>query len=285
MKEPVRILSDLHLGHRISRIGSASALRPLIAGAGTVVFNGDTWQELDEPFVARATTLLAELRSICAEEGADTVFLSGNHDPGWEGPGWLELADGRIVITHGDALLPGGSPWKREILAAPDRVEGLWQLHPQAGARIDHRIDLARHIARELCTIEQTTGRHFIQRAWDAAFPPRRALTMIASWNERPAAASRFCDLYFPKAEVIIFGHFHRHGTWVHNGRRIIDTGSFLNPGRAHWIEWKSGWLTRGEIDESPNHCTLGRRLGVWRIGTGGPPHSPSDPSLDPRTA
>ena len=34
MNEPVRILSDLHLGHKISRISQVSALRPLIAGAG-----------------------------------------------------------------------------------------------------------------------------------------------------------------------------------------------------------------------------------------------------------
>lgn len=267
MKEPIRILSDLHLGHRISRIETASELRPLVTGAGTIIFNGDTWQELDEPFVARATAMLAELRSICADKGVDTVFLSGNHDPGWDGPGWVELADGRIVITHGDALLPGGSPWKREILSAPDRVEGLWNLYPDAGHDIRQRIRLARHIARELCTIEQTTGRHLIQRAWDAAVPPKRALTMISSWLARPAAASRFCDLYFPKAEAIIFGHFHRHGSWLHNGRRIIDTGSFLNPGRAHWIEWNHGWLKRGEIHETPGAFSLGRILNVWKIG------------------
>ena len=42
MNEPVRVLSDLHLGHKVSRIDHVSALRPLIAGAGTVIFNGDT---------------------------------------------------------------------------------------------------------------------------------------------------------------------------------------------------------------------------------------------------
>ena len=46
LPQPVRILSDLHLGHQVSRIARVSALRPLVAGAGTVIFNGDTWQEL-----------------------------------------------------------------------------------------------------------------------------------------------------------------------------------------------------------------------------------------------
>ena len=113
MNEPVRILSDLHLGHTVSRIEKTSALRPLIAGAGTVVFNGDVWQELAEPFKERSATMLAELRDICAEENAEAVFLPGNHDPGWPGCGWVELAGGRIIVTHGDALWFDGSPWKR----------------------------------------------------------------------------------------------------------------------------------------------------------------------------
>ena len=121
MKEPVRILSDLHLGHKLSRIERVSALRPLISGAATVVFNGDTWQQLAAPFHKRSASMLEELKALCAEEGVEAVFLSGNHDPGWPGKGWVELADGRIVITHGDALFFGGSPWKREVLTARRR--------------------------------------------------------------------------------------------------------------------------------------------------------------------
>ncbi len=49
--------------------------------------------------------MLEELKSLCREEGAEAVFLPGNHDPGWSGPGWVELAGGRIVVTHGDALV------------------------------------------------------------------------------------------------------------------------------------------------------------------------------------
>ena len=133
MIEPVRILSDLHLGHKVSRIERVEALRPLIAGAGTVVFNGDTWQELARPYRERSAAMVQELQAICTDEGAATVFLPGNHDPGWPGPGWLELAGGRIIITHGDALLYAGSPWKREILSRSHQVNELWQQHPTAG--------------------------------------------------------------------------------------------------------------------------------------------------------
>ena len=110
MKEPVRILSDLHLGHRVARIERVESLRELISGAGTVVFNGDTWQELAGPFRERSRVMLGELRELCADLGVEAVFLPGNHDPGWEGAGWVELEGGKIVVTHGDALMRAGSP-------------------------------------------------------------------------------------------------------------------------------------------------------------------------------
>ena len=112
MNSPIRILSDLHLGHKVSRIEDVESLRPLIAGAGTVIFNGDTWQELAKPWKSRAGEMLEELKKLCADEGAEAVFLSGNHDPGWPGKGWIELAEGRIVVNHGDALLFESSPCK-----------------------------------------------------------------------------------------------------------------------------------------------------------------------------
>jgi predicted phosphodiesterase len=267
MKEPIRIFSDLHLGHRVSRIERVAALRPLFEGAGTVVFNGDTWQEFEGPFHERSAAMLAELRSLCAELGVATVFLSGNHDPGWPGPGFLELAGGKIVATHGDTLFDAGSPWKREILADEPKVGNLWDRHPAAGRDIGERVALARRIARILCSVEYPLGRRFIQRAWDAVLPPQRALRMIECWWRRPQAGLRFLETYFPAAEVLVFGHFHLHGCWRRNGRLIIDSGSFVSPGRAHWLEWNQGWLLRGEVAEAPDEFRLGRRLGVWRIG------------------
>jgi predicted phosphodiesterase len=266
VNEPVRILSDLHLGHKICRIEEVAALRPLIAGAGTVIFNGDTWQELAAPFLARSTKMLEELKQLCREEGVEAVFLPGNHDPGWSGPGWVELAEGRIVVTHGDALLPGGSPWKREILTCGERVTELWERHPAAGREVAERLAVAREIARELCSVEYPTGRSFCQRAWDAMTPPRRAVKMIEAWLTQGPLGAAFCETYFPQAEILVIGHFHWDGTWSHHGRRVINTGSFTSPGRAHWVEWSDGWLSWGLIDESPDDCQKGKPLGVWRF-------------------
>ncbi len=266
MREPVRILSDLHLGHRVSRIASVAALRPLVAGAGTVIFNGDTWQEMPGPFRERSSAMLDELRALCAAEGADTVFLSGNHDPGWPGPGWVALAGGKIIVSHGDTLLFDGSPWKREILVGGERVMELWNRHPGAEHDIERRVRVARDVARDLCSVEYPGGRHLFQRALDAVLPPRRAVKMLEAWFTQGEAGARFCERYFPEAEVLIIGHFHHQGRWIRGGRLVIDTGSFMNPGRAHWVEWRDGFLSRGEIEETPDLCRLGRTLDVWRF-------------------
>ncbi len=266
MKEPVRILSDLHLGHKLSRIERVSALRPLISGAATVVFNGDTWQQLAAPFHKRSASMLEELKALCAEEGVEAVFLSGNHDPGWPGKGWVELADGRIVITHGDALFFGGSPWKREVLTARRRLQEIWDRHPAAWHDPAVRLWVSREIASELNSVEYPHGRHLLQRAFDAAMPPQRALWILAAWFTQDAVGSRFCERYFPKAEVLVIGHFHHHGCWLRNGRLIINTGSFIVLSRAHWVEWNDGWLSRGEIDESPDAYRIGRRLDIWHF-------------------
>lgn len=266
MREPVRLLSDLHLAHRASRVERVAALQPLLEGAGTVIFNGDTWQELTRSVRGTSAAMLDELRDLCAKVGCDPVFLSGNHDPGWPGPGWVELAGGRIVVTHGDALLFDGSPWKREILGHRKEVLALWRNHPTASSEVAERLRLAREIARALPSRDEPRGKRLWQRAWDAVVPPQRALRMLQAWWSQDALAAEFCRRYFPNAEVLVIGHFHRHGCWVRDHRRIINTGSFVNPGRAHWVEWHDGWLRRGVIDESPDACRLGAILDVWRM-------------------
>ena len=266
MKEPVRILSDLHLGHRVSRITSVESLRPLITGAATVVFNGDTWQELAVMFREKSAEMLEELTTLCREEGAEPVFLSGNHDPGWPGTGWLELGDGKILITHGDALFFDGSPWSREAIAGQDDIRELWRQHHAAADDAGERLRLAREIARYLVPKTFPKGRKLWQRIWEAACPPQRALKMLHSWLTQADAADDFSNKFFPRAEVIVIGHFHRSGIWHKRGRLVINTGAYLPPGDALWVEWNQGWLSCGKVLESPDRYTLGPAKARWRI-------------------
>ncbi len=268
----VRIFSDLHLGHKLGRITEVAALRPLVDGCATVVFNGDTWQELAREFRPRAAGQLDELRELCADAGAEAVFLSGNHDPGWPGDGWIELAGGALVATHGDALFPAGSPWKREIIRKPGRIEALWAAHPAAGHDAAERIRLARAIASELRSVEHPGGRSFVRRVWDALVPPQRAWHMLDAWVRQATAGAEFCDGYFPAARALVIGHFHCAGCWRRGGRLVINTGSFMSPGPAAHVDWcpADGWLSWALIDERDPRAFRSRGpLGVWRLDGG----------------
>ncbi|BCX46678.1 UDP-2,3-diacylglucosamine hydrolase [Haloferula helveola] len=265
MKEPVRILSDLHLGHAASTIRDAEELRPLIAGAGTVVFNGDTWQELASAFRPKSERLLADLKDLCAELGAEPVFLSGNHDPGWPGAGWLEIAGGKVVVTHGDAVLWSGSPWSREAFSRGAEVRRLWEEHRGAEDDAGERLRLAREVARTLKAASVPKGRSLFRRVIDAISPPRRAWEILAIWFRHGSVSAEFARRYFPQAELIVVGHFHWPGIWRGDGPVVINTGAFVNPHPAWWVEWHDGWLRCGRVVAGPPR-QLGEVTGVWRF-------------------
>jgi UDP-2,3-diacylglucosamine pyrophosphatase LpxH len=265
MTYPVRILSDLHLGHRVSRIASVESLRPLIAGAGTVLFNGDTWQELADLFREKSAVMLGELKALCAEEGVVAVFLSGNHDPGWAGPGWVELAGGRILVTHGDAFFAEGSPWSREAFARHAQVADLWERH---GAAVDDpakRIELAREIARVLRAATYPKGQKLWQRVMEAIRPPRRAYEILRVWTQQADVAADFATRYFPKAQIVVKGHFHRTGIWHKQGKLVVNLGAFLPPCPAWWAEYDGGFFRCGKIEEGSDY-RMGAVLGMWRL-------------------
>lgn len=266
MKLPIRIFSDLHLGHKASRIDEVEKLRPLFRGAGTVVFNGDTWEELSLHWRERSAEMLGQLLRVVDEEACEAVFLHGNHDPGWEGSGFIELAERRIVITHGDALLRNGAPWKREMLANPDVVDDLWNRFPDAATEITSRLDLARAIARRLPNLAHPGGRSLLSRTLDAAWPPRRAIEMIAAWLGEGNLGACFCETYFPNAELLVIGHFHCAGVRHVRGKTIINTGSFVVPGPACWISWDGEFLSQGAVIESNGTFHLGDKSNVWNL-------------------
>ena len=270
MKEPVRILSDLHLVHPASRIGDVAALRPLLEGAGTVVFNGDTWQELATGFRDKAEVLLEELKALGAELGVEMVFLSGNHDPGWPGRGWVELADGRVVVTHGDAVMWGGSPWSREAFERLEKMQALWAEHREAETDAGERLQLARRMALLLKPPAIPKGRSLFRRAMDAVNPPRRALEILRVWACQADEAALFAKRYFPRAEFVVIGHFHHHGIWRKRGRRVINTGAFVNPHDSRWVEWQDGWLSCGRVLEVDGRFIRAAADETWRFPVGG---------------
>lgn len=263
---PIRIFSDLHLGHSASRIQDAEALRPLVAGAGTVVFNGDTWEELAEPWRQQSAKMLEDLKQILNEEGCEALFLRGNHDPGWDGPAHLSLAEGKILITHGDALLRDASPWKHEILSGAATVEKIWDQFPDAAENLESRLEIARQIAIRLPSLHVPQSQSLLSRIIDAACPPQRALAILNAWFRQGTMGSSFCEVYAPQTEFLILGHFHRSAVHSSAGRTVINTGSFVVPGPASWVSWNGNTLSTGEITATHGNFALGSEARAWKL-------------------
>lgn len=268
MREPVLILSDLHLGHKGSLIDDASALRPLIEGAGTLLLNGDTWQELAKEFREDGERLWADLLRLCEQMGVDVVALPGNHDPGnFTGDGargYAELAGGKIVVTHGDCVFAEGAPWSRMAIKKHKQWMALWAQRPTE--TIDERLALGREIARLLVAPRYGRSRNLLLRAWDAVMPPGRAMRMVLSWATMVAETRKFFQRYFPSAEVMICGHFHRAGIWDEAAGLVINTGSFMPPGAAYWCEWNGKMLRVGKIVREGDQWQRGELLSIWSL-------------------
>lgn len=258
---PVRILSDLHLGHDMSTVRNVASLRPLIAGAARVIFNGDTFQERGTAFRDRSPTMLGELENLCREEGAEAVFLRGNHDPSRWDMELVDLEDGRVTVTHGDVWLRLISPWSRQIREMRPVLEAIHAEYPKP-ARLDlvTRFEILRRCRLALPPSETRQSGHspaeraalFFREMW----PPRRPWEVLKVYAQLPGLASEFARTYRPANQVLIFGHTHRARVWTRGGRLLVNTGAFVTFAEPLMVEIDGGILTVWRLEE---------RGGLWQ--------------------
>jgi predicted phosphodiesterase len=230
--EPVLILSDLHLGHRASLIEHPEQLVPLLHGAGSVIFNGDTaeMRNAEDRLVGRK--LAADLARICHQVGTKAFFVNGNHDPTVSNTNHLDLESGAILVTHGDVLFLDLAPWSRD--AKHYRLKHrqiLAKLGPKDFADFEKRLLATKRTAIELQMIEEplTRGRStgfqlFVRQFW----PPFRPLMIVKAWCEVPRRAANLARVFRPEARFVIVGHTHYPGAWNVALRVVINTGSFV---------------------------------------------------------
>jgi len=230
--EPIRIISDLHLGYSGSLLTDAAQLRPLLDGVGTLVFNGDTAELRNEPRYPEGRRELLKLQELCAQAGVQTVFVNGNHDPVISAVNHLDLADGAILVTHGDMLFTDLAPWCKEALK-------IGQAHRQLlNAMDDHlfedfeaRLRLVKDaiVSVGLPELHLHSGpiariALFAQKLW----PPNQPFVIVRCWREAPRRAAAMARVFRPRARFILIGHFHLAGLTPLDPRMVINTGSFL---------------------------------------------------------
>ena len=195
----------------------------------------------------------AALREWCAGVGVEPLFVTGNHDPFLTDIHHVDMANGAVLITHGDILFPGVSPWSRESrtltaahtreLAALGRPADLEpQLHAakRTMLAVEHLGPKMRHAQRQAPSLSS-----FLHEIW----PPWRPLLIVNCWLRTPARADAIVAQCRPDARFVVIGHMHWAGVWRMKDRVVINTGSFLpfsgryvvdvDPGANELIVWR----------------------------------------------
>lgn len=268
--EPILILSDLHLGHRASRIKHPDQLAPLLCGPGTIIFNGDTSEMRNPEDRLVGRKLAADLARICHQAGRKAFFVNGNHDPTVSTINHLDLADGAVLVTHGDILFLAVAPWSRaagHYLRKHRQI--LDGLGPDGYSDFEKRLRASKRTSIELQMLEEplTRGRApgfhlFIRNCW----PPWRPLMIIKAWCEVPGRAARLARVFRPQARIVIVGHTHCPGAWEVPPRVIINTGSFVPYFGACAAIIESGRIEVRHINFQKQQFTIGKLIKRFEI-------------------
>jgi predicted phosphodiesterase len=263
--EPILILSDLHLGHRASRIKHPEQLIPILRGPGSVIFNGDTSEMRTPEDRQVGRKLAADLARICHQAGRKAFFVNGNHDPTVSATNHLDLADDAILVTHGDILFLDVAPWSHDAgHYRKKHLQILEGLSPDGYVDFEKRLLASKRTSIELQMLEtpltrgRSTGfRLLVRHCW----PPWRPLMIIKAWCEVPELAADLARVFRPEARFVIVGHTHCPGTWQVESRVIINTGSFVPYFGARIAILESGRLEVREINLRQGQFVIGKML------------------------
>ena len=251
---PVRVLSDLHLGHDQSVVDRVAALRPLLAGGGMVVFNGDTTEARAAAFRERSAEMTAALLDLCREEGVTPVMINGNHDPEHWPHDAVEAFDRRVFITHGHVLLRLVSPWSAKLRQCRAEIEALLAAAGDfAALPLGARFNLTRAVCLAMPPSEtrqksrslRDVAGLFLREMW----PPRRPWEVLKVWAQLPGLADAFMDRHRPEARAMVFGHTHRAAVWRRNGRWLVNTGGFVTFSRPVIVTMEAASLQLQRVE------------------------------------
>jgi predicted phosphodiesterase len=267
----IRIVSDVHFADRGSRVRSLSQLRPLLAGATSLVLNGDTLDTRPGKNAHRTAQMRGEVLAFFGAAGMPVTFLTGNHDPDLSGQHSLEFASGRILVTHGDVLFENVVPWSKDAPAIRQKIIAALAAAPEDGScRLESRLSAYRTVAATVPQLHQSETnplRYAMRLAGDTVWPPHRVLSILKAWREAPGRAAALAARHRPKARFIAIGHTHRPGVWkTASGIVVVNTGSFCRPFGAMAAEITHDSISIRHVDFRRGEFHPGARVAAFPL-------------------
>lgn len=248
--KPTRIISDIHYGDRASRVRQLAQLQPLLAATDAVVFNGDTLDTRPSPRPQHTLACRADVHSFAKASDTPLTLLTGNHDPDVSCRHWLELADGEVLVLHGDVLFEDMVPWGRDSRMIRQRIAAeLGNLDASERSRLglEQRLAIWRRVAATVPQrhqAERNVLKYAFQFVVDTVWPPSRVARIMHAWRTEPIRATALARHHHPAARYVILGHTHRPAIRrIPGGPVVINTGSFCPPFGGYAVDVLPGRL------------------------------------------
>jgi predicted phosphodiesterase len=270
-RQVIRILSDLHWGHKASLIRASESLEGLVREADKVIFNGDTLEQKfeDSPcHLDKPLPRLAEFRDLLESWEVEPLFLTGNHDPRISNTHYCELNGGEILITHGDAIFPTVAPWSANRKVLENAVaRGL------ASSSATESFYSFLQVFKDASLEEQALVKDYDPTVWGKiqiflrqAWPPTRAFTILECWREAPKKAIELVEKFQKRPRFLIIGHTHKPDITVNGSTTVINTGSFLPWPGATTVDIDSSSITVRKVIKRQGRFTVGDVIGRFEV-------------------
>ena len=161
------------------------------------------WRNAKKP---AATSVL--LRGLCDAVKTEATFISGNHDAMVSGVHHLDLADGAVLVTHGDILFHGLSPWSPPGPPAASRAysgtggTGKSKEPGTAAGRLQACRPGGGTTRTQAAPPEPEVAQafQFLYEVW----PPWRPLRIIDCWIRTPALADTLAAECRPQSRFVV---------------------------------------------------------------------------------
>lgn len=229
-KRPIIVISDLHLG-RSGMVESAAMIQPIIEAAGTLIVNGDTAELHVTECRERAERELADLRERCARAGTRLKLLAGNHDPNLVDDRHLQFDEGRVFITHGDAIEESVAPWSGAAKRMRKQHRAFMaELPEEFRQTLEARFAACRSAAMREWDHDGDAGRP--STLLNMLLRPHKVARVLWYWATCNAQMDGFISEHAPESRLVLVGHSHRAGVFRRPQRTIINTGCYGFPGR-----------------------------------------------------
>ncbi len=268
--EVIRIFSDLHFGDHSSRIARPEALAPLVEGADRWIINGDSLDTRPGPSLQYNADNRARLDAGLRALGIPLTQLTGNHDPDISDCHALELANGRVFLTHGDILYPDIVPWGRDVRRIRQRFAEVRAASP-AATSLGDELRILRTVAASIPQrhqAERNRIKYLAQLATDLMWPPWRSAAIFQAWFSLPGRTRAFARRYGLRPQVILTGHTHWRGIWRRPGEPVIvNTGCFCRPFRGLLADLRGDRLEIRRIAPRGSEFHAGPRVAELRLG------------------